>query len=137
MLPDEVFDLAREIVVRCHDLHVSRGNQPGNATLNGYFATGTHAGRDAAVLPQLVILDMNLPKISGLEVLRRIRMDDRTRLLPVVVLTSSKEDDDVLGSYTSGANACVRKPIGFVQFTDAVKTLSLFWLLLNEPAPRL
>jgi two-component system response regulator len=100
------------------------------------FATGAYAGRDAAILPQLVVLDLNLPKVGGLEVLKRIRTEDRTRLLPVVILTSSREDEDVLGSYMNGANAYVRKPVEFARFTEAVKTLCLFWLLLNEPAPR-
>jgi two-component system response regulator len=82
-----------------------------------------------------VFLDLNLPKIGGIEVLKRIRSDKRTEFLPVVVLTSSKEEEDVLSSYSNGANAYVRKPVEFGQFTEAVKTLGLFWLLLNEPAP--
>jgi two-component system response regulator len=86
--------------------------------------------------PQIVLLDLNLPKIGGLEVLRRLRADERTRFQPVVVLTSSREDEDVTESYASGANAYVRKPVEFGQFSDAVKTLGLFWLLLNERAPR-
>lgn len=84
-------------------------------------------------LPQIVLLDLNLPRISGLEVLKRAREAERTRLLPIVVLTSSKEDEDVLQSYRSGANAYVRKPVEFDEFTQAVKTLGMFWLLLNEP----
>jgi two-component system, response regulator len=102
------------------------------------FGTGTHVGRNTAELPQVVLLDLKLPRIDGLEVLRRIREDVRTRLLPVVVLTSSKEDEDVVRSYTLGANSYVRKPVDFTQFTEAIKTLGLFWLILNEfpPVPR-
>jgi two-component system, response regulator len=107
----------------------------GAAALDYIFGTGQHAGRDAGVLPTVVLLDLKLPRIDGLEVLRRIRADERTRLVPVIVLTASKEDEDVLRSYTLGANAYVRKPVEFVAFVEAAKTLGLFWLLLNEPAP--
>jgi DNA-binding response OmpR family regulator len=99
------------------------------------FWTGAHAGRDATEVPQIVLLDLNLPRIGGLEVLRRIRADDRTKLLAVVVLTSSKEDEDIISSYSEGANSYVRKPVEFAAFSDAVKALGLFWLLLHEPAP--
>jgi two-component system response regulator len=94
---------------------------------------------DTRPLPQLVLLDLKLPKIDGLEVLRRIRADDRTRLLPVVILTSSTEDADVAAGYRLGTNSYVRKPVDFVQFTDAVRQLGLYWLLLNTapPMPRL
>jgi two-component system response regulator len=107
----------------------------GAAALDYIFGTGQHAGRDASVLPTVVLLDLKLPRIDGLEVLRRIRADERTKLVPVIVLTASKEDEDVLRSYTLGANAYVRKPVEFVAFVEAAKTLGLFWLLLNEPAP--
>jgi two-component system response regulator len=83
-----------------------------------------------------MLLDLNLPRLDGLEVLRRIRADERAKLLPVVVLTSSKEDEDVLRSYQLGANAYVRKPVEFGEFLQAAKTLGLFWLLLNEPPPK-
>jgi len=86
-------------------------------------------------LPTLILLDLNLPKIDGLEVLRRIRADERTRLLPVVILTSSKEDDDLIRGYALGANAYVRKPVDFAEFAVAARTLGLFWLLLNETPP--
>ena len=85
--------------------------------------------------PALILLDLNLPKIGGLEVLRRMRADDRTALIPVVVLTSSKLEEDILDSYRNGANAYVRKPVKFAEFADAVRSVGVFWLLLNEPAP--
>jgi two-component system response regulator len=107
----------------------------GADALDYVFGTGKHAGRDPKALPTVVLLDLNLPRIDGLEVLRRIRADPRTRLLPVIVLTASKEEEDVLQSYTLGANAYVRKPVEFVAFVEAAKTLGLFWLLVNEPAP--
>jgi two-component system response regulator len=110
----------------------------GAEALEFLFGTGAHAGRDTAQQPQVILLDLNLPKIDGHEVLARVRADSRTRHLPVVVLTSSKEDEDLIKSYTNGANAYVRKPVEFGQFTEAIKTLGLFWLILNErmPAPR-
>lgn len=104
----------------------------GAEALDYLFATGAHAGRAASELPTLVLLDLNLPKVDGLEVLRRIRADERTRLLPVVVLTSSDQDEDVISSYSLGANAYVRKPVDFAAFIEAAKTLGLFWMLLNE-----
>jgi two-component system response regulator len=107
----------------------------GAAALDYLFGTGKHADRDPSVLPSVVLLDLKLPKIDGLEVLRRIRADEGTKFLPVVVLTSSKEDEDVLHSYELGANAYVRKPVEFSKFAEAAKTLGLFWLLMNEPAP--
>ena len=110
----------------------------GVEALDFLFGTGAHAGRDVTDQPQVVLLDLKLPRIDGLEVLRRVRADDRTRLLPVVVLTSSKEEEDVARSYALGANSYVRKPVDFTQFTEAMRTLGVFWLLLNEfpPAPR-
>jgi CheY-like chemotaxis protein len=90
---------------------------------------------DGAPRPALILLDLNLPKVGGLEVLRRMRADERTQMIPVVVLTSSKLEEDILVSYRNGANAYVRKPVKFSDFTDAVKALGVFWLLLNEPVP--
>jgi two-component system response regulator len=92
---------------------------------------------DTAPRPALILLDLNLPKVGGLEVLRRMRADERTQLIPVVVLTSSKLDEDILDSYRNGANAYVRKPVNFADFAEAVRTLGVFWLLLNEPVPGL
>ena len=107
----------------------------GAEALDYLFATGRHSERDATQMPTIVLLDLNLPKVDGLEVLRRIRLDHRTQLLPVIVLTSSVQEEDVLRSYALGANAYVRKPVEFSRFAEAAKTLGLFWLLLNEPAP--
>jgi CheY-like chemotaxis protein len=95
------------------------------------FGTAGQSG-GASTLPQVILLDLNLPKLNGLDVLRKIRSEPRTRFLPVVVLTSSKEEEDILNSYTLGANSYVRKPVDFGQFIDAVKTLGQFWLSLNE-----
>jgi two-component system response regulator len=92
---------------------------------------------DTVPRPALILLDLNLPKVGGLEVLRRMRADERTQLIPVVVLTSSKLDEDILDSYRNGANAYVRKPVNFSDFAEAVRTLGVFWLLLNEPVPGL
>jgi CheY-like chemotaxis protein len=107
----------------------------GAEALDYLFGTGAHAGRDLGTMPQVVLLDLNLPRVGGLDVLRRIRGNERTKFLAVVVLTSSKEDEDLISSYSLGANAYVRKPVDFSQFTEAVKTLGLFWLVLNETAP--
>ena len=104
----------------------------GEEALDFLFGTGAHAGRDVTVVPQLMLLDLNLPKLDGLAVLRRIRADDRVKLLPIVILTSSKEDEDVIRSYSFGANSYVRKPVGFGAFSDAVKALAMFWLALNR-----
>jgi two-component system, response regulator len=108
----------------------------GVEALDYLFATGEYAGRDISVMPQLILLDLKLPKIDGLEVLRRLRADERTRLLPVVILTSSKELQDMLDGYGRGANSYVRKPVNFEQFVGAVEQLKLYWLTLNEAPPR-
>jgi two-component system, response regulator len=107
----------------------------GEEALDYLLGTGAHAGRDLSIMPQLVLLDLKLPKIDGLQVLQRLRADRRTRLLPVVILTSSKEQQDLIEGYSLGANSYVRKPVDFTQFIDAVKQLGLYWLILNELAP--
>jgi two-component system, response regulator len=109
-------------------LHVARDGAEALEYLHG-----AGAGMPARPLPALVLLDLKLPKVDGLEVLRRIRQDERTRLLPVVILTSSNEEQDVLNGYGSGANSYIRKPVDFAQFTGAVSQLGLYWLVLNEP----
>ena len=104
----------------------------GVEALEYLFGTGPHAGRGPHDLPQLVLLDLKLPRIDGLEVLRRIRADARTRLLPVVVLTSSREEQDLVSSYSLGCNSYVRKPVNFDEFLESARQLGLYWLLLNE-----
>jgi two-component system response regulator len=108
----------------------------GAEALDYLFGTGKYAGQRDERIPELILLDLKLPKIDGLEVLRRLRADEGTRLLPVVVLTSSKEDQDIVDSYKFGANSYIRKPVDFNQFVEAAKNLGLYWLVLNEPAPR-
>jgi two-component system response regulator len=119
-------NIANEVVV-AHD---------GAEALHYLFGEGPHAGRDLTQMPQVVLLDLNLPKLDGLGVLRRIRSDPRTRLLPVVILTSSNEEQDRVNGYGLGANSYVRKPVDFDAFVTAAAQLGLYWLVLNEPAPR-
>ena len=108
----------------------------GEEALRFLFGTDQYADRDPGVMPHLILLDLKLPKIDGLEVLRRIRSDPRTQLLPVVVLTSSKEEQDLIKSYSLGANSYVRKPVDFTEFVDAVTQLGCYWLVLNQLAPK-
>jgi two-component system, response regulator len=108
----------------------------GVEALDWLFATGEHATRDKSLEPQVILLDLKLPRLDGLEVLRRIRADERTALLPVVVMTSSKEEEDVMKSYELGANGYVRKPVEFDRFVEAVKSIGVYWLVLNERARR-
>ena len=107
----------------------------GAEALDWLFCRGAYADRSPAQIPQVVLLDLKLPKIDGLEVLRTIRADDRTKMLPVVVLTSSIQEQDVVTSYGLGANSYVRKPVDFNQFVEAVRQLGLYWLVLNQPLP--
>jgi len=107
----------------------------GADALDYLFATGKYQDRDPLARPAVILLDLKLPRVSGLEVLRRIRADPETRLLPVVVLTASREDEDLIRSYSLGANAYLRKPVDFVEFSEAAKALGAFWLRFNELAP--
>jgi two-component system response regulator len=107
----------------------------GVEALDYLFGTGAYAGRETRQAPQVIFLDLKLPKIDGLEVLRRLRADERTALLPVVILTSSDQDRDIVDSFRLGANSYVRKPVDFEQFAEAVRQLGLYWLNLNESLP--
>jgi len=107
----------------------------GQEALDYLFGRGEHAGRGPAELPAITLLDLKLPGMDGLEVLRRIREHERTRLIPVVILTSSKQEEDLVESYKRGANSYIRKPVDFVQFAEAIRNLGLYWLILNEPPP--
>ncbi|HMJ11070.1 MAG TPA: response regulator [Polyangiaceae bacterium] len=118
-------NLANEIIVV----------RDGEEALEYMFGTGRFADREVNDLPAVVLLDLKLPRVDGLEVLRQIRADERTKLVPIIILTSSKEDEDRAKGYSLGANAYVRKPVAFSEFTDAIRTLGLFWLVLNEPPP--
>ena len=118
-------NIANEVVVA----------RDGAEALDYLFGTGTWTGRDVRQLPQVILLDLKLPKISGRRCLQRLRADPRTKRLPVVILTSSKEEQDLLESYDLGANSYVRKPVDFARFADAVKQLQIYWLVLNEPLP--
>jgi two-component system response regulator len=109
----------------------------GKQALDYLFAEGEHEGRDLEINPEVILLDLKLPKIDGLQVLKRIKSDKRTKLLPVVVLTTSNEDQDLLSSYELGANSYIRKPVDFDQFIKAIGQLGLYWLVLNEPPPSL
>jgi two-component system, response regulator len=103
----------------------------GAEALDHLFCRGKYADRDPSVLPQVVLLDLKLPKLDGMEVLGEIRSEERTKILPVVILTSSKEEKDLINSYKLGANSFVRKPINFREFSEAIKQLGLYWLLMN------
>ena len=110
--------------------------EDGQEALDYLFGIGHYAGRDATPLLALVLLDLKLPKVGGLDVLRRIRADERTKRLPVVILTSSQEEQDIAAGYDLGANSYIRKPVDFLKFAEAIKTLGLYWLVLNEPPPK-
>lgn len=107
----------------------------GVEALDYIFGTGAYAGRDTRIQPQIVLLDLKLPRVDGLEVLRRMRADPRTATQPVAILTTSNEDRDILSSYQLGANSYIRKPVDFEQFIEAVRQLGMYWLVLNVPPP--
>lgn len=117
--------IANEIVVA----------RDGVEALDYLFGTGSYADRDLSVMPQLILLDLNMPKVNGLQVLQKIRADERTKRLPVVIFTSSNEEQDMMDSYELGANSYIRKPVDFVQFLEASKHLGLYWMVLNQSAP--
>lgn len=112
-----------------NDVEVVRN---GREALDFLFCEGQYLDRDPSSMPALILLDLKLPKVNGIEVLQRMRADDRTKLIPVVILTSSSQDEDVVESYQSGANSYVRKPVDFAEFADAVARLGLYWMILNE-----
>jgi len=133
--PDDV-ELTLRAFKKCNIANEVVVARDGVEALDYLFGTGAYAGRDLSVMPAVVLLDLKLPGIDGLEVLRRLRADERTRFLPVVVLASSNEDQDVVNSYQLGANSYIRKPVDFVQFIDAARQLGIYWLLLNEAPPK-
>ncbi|MCX6270965.1 MAG: response regulator [Bacteroidetes bacterium] len=107
----------------------------GAEALDFLFGTGKYSNRDLTVMPTVILLDLKLPKVDGLEVLRQIRINELTKYLPVVILTSSKQEQDIINGYSLGVNSYVRKPVDFIQFAEAVSHLGLYWLLLNELPP--
>ena len=115
-----------------NDIVVARD---GAEALDWLFGTGAHSDRDTSIQPQVILLDLKLPKVDGLQVLRRLREDDRTKIVPVVILTSSDEERDMLSGYSLGANSYIRKPVEFENFIEATKQLKMYWLVLNEPPP--
>jgi CheY-like chemotaxis protein len=133
--PSDV-ELTKRALEKRHISNVVLVAEDGKEALDYLFAEGAHAGRDVADLPTLVLLDLKLPKLDGLEVLRRIRADPRTKRLPVVILTSSSQEQDLTASYDLGANSYIRKPVDFAQFAEAIEQLGLYWLVLNEPPPK-
>lgn len=108
----------------------------GVEALDYMFGTGKHAMRDIEDMPAIILLDLKLPRIGGLEVLKRLRADERTKMVPIVILTSSKEEQDLINGYKLGCNSYIQKPVDFEQFMDAVKQLGVYWLLINEPPPQ-
>lgn len=128
---EELTRLAFKECKIANELVVARDGQE---ALDYLFASGKYSCRDECDQPQVVLLDLKLPKVDGLEVLHRIRTDERTKLLPVVILTSSKEEQDMVAGYSLGANSYIQKPVDFIQFVEAVRQLGLYWLVLNENA---
>jgi two-component system, response regulator len=129
--PDDV-DLTIRALKKSNILNEIVVAKDGVEALDYLFGTGRHEGRDTSIRPQVILLDLKMPRMDGIEVLRLLRADERTQLLPVVVLTTSSEEKDRIESYRLGANSYVRKPVDFTQFADAVRQLGLYWLVLNE-----
>ena len=132
--PDDV-DLTLRALEKNHIANEVTVVRDGLEAVEYLFGTGKFAGRDVSQKPTVVLLDLKLPKIDGLEVLRRLRADERTKLLPVVILTTSREQQDVINGYSLGANSYIVKPVDFEKFVNAVGQLGLYWILLNEPPP--
>ena len=107
----------------------------GAEALDYLFGTGSYASKEAPRLPAMILLDLKLPKISGLEVLKRVRSDERTKLVPIVILTSSKEEVDLISGYSLGANSYIRKPVDFKEFNEVIRQMGSYWLAINEPPP--
>jgi len=129
--PDDE-ELTLRALKKSHILNKVVVAHDGVEALDYLFGTGKYAGSEMYDLPQLVLLDIKLPKLSGLDVLKKMRADPRTQIIPVVVLTSSNEEEDIISSYRQGANSYVRKPVAFQKFSDAVQQLGLYWLLINQ-----
>ena len=129
---EELTLLAFEQNPSAQDVVVARD---GVEALDYLFGTGIYAGRDTSTMPALILLDLQLPKINGLEVLQRLRADPRTKLVPIVILTTSNEQQDLINSYSLGCNSYIRKPVDYNQFVTAVQQLGMYWLLLNEAPP--
>ncbi|HUE04924.1 MAG TPA: response regulator [Bryobacteraceae bacterium] len=132
--PSDV-ELTRRAFARSHVANELVVVEDGQEALDYIFGSGKYAGRDVSVWPGVVLLDLKLPKVPGLEVLRSIRADPRTRRMPVVILTSSNERQDLAAGYDLGVNSYIQKPVDFQQFAEAVRTLGLYWLVFNEPPP--
>ena len=132
--PDDE-ELTRLAFDECHLANELVVVRDGQEALDYLFSTGKYAGCGMVDLPQVVLLDLKLPKVDGLEVLQRVRSEERTKRLPVVVLTSSKEEKDLIDSYALGASSYIQKPVDYLQFVEAVRQLGLYWLVLNQVAP--
>jgi CheY-like chemotaxis protein len=129
-------ELTRRALERSHVANELVVVQDGQEALDYLFGSGAYAGRELSALPGVTLLDLHLPKVPGLEVLRAIRADPRTRRMPVVILTSSNEEPDLAASYDLGVNSYIQKPVDFESFSEAIRTLGLYWLMLNEPPPK-